>query len=103
MDEFEKDWRKGVRIEDCIDSARDALQEDPDGQVIWHNNHAYFIKSGSTNRSSAINLPLHLTIARTRFKVQAPFEEFTVGDLKKKIGNDANDITNLIRRMIEKK
>lgn len=102
MDEFGKGWRDEIHVEDCIDSARDALQEDPDGKVVWHNNHAYFIRSGSTNKSKAINLPLHLTIARTRFKVKAPFEEFSVGDLQKKIGTDASDITNLIRRFIKK-
>lgn len=81
----------------CIDLAREQLQKDPTGQVVWSNNHAYFIPSNATKDTDVVNLPMVIgsdtESART---VQLP--DRTLSQLSVDIvEGKAMNITNLLR------
>jgi hypothetical protein len=57
----------------CIDLATQQLQNDPNGQVVWSGDHAYFIPSNAQEDTDVINLPLSIKLEdQSATEVQLP-------------------------------
>ena len=99
------DWRNEIDVSDCIDGAREALERDPNAQVIWDKKlgHAYVLPSGASGDTMTLSIPRKLRIAGREFPAPpAAFPNRTSDELNKMIhGKQAMNITNLIKRMIK--
>lgn len=105
MSEFSKDSRrKDVYLSsDCIDSALNALSQDPKSEIVFAGGHAYQIRLSANKAEEVVNLPLRVHIAGQDFPVTVPFQQYSAGELRKKIQEgEAMNITNLIKRLKRK-
>ena len=105
MNELQKGGRrKDVYLSsDCIDSALHALSQDPKSKIVFAGDHAYQIRLAANNREEVVNLPLRVHIAGQDFPVTVPFQQYSVGELRKKIREgEAMNITNLLKRLKRK-
>lgn len=107
MTEHAKDNRHAKKVlgleigQSCIDLASQMLQKDPAGQVVWSENHAYFVPSSASADEHVINLPMEVRSGEQSISTQLP--DKTLSQLGAAlIEGTAMNITNLIKRNIKK-